>query len=146
MKNLKLSDQAVRRIAGVVKGAQEEPLDEFTEQYLEAALWSSTDDIGEPLDYLYGIDDFSSEAINKAKSDCDAFREMAGELLDEARDEYGQHEEEQAQDFWLTREDHGAGFWGGDYGDMLGEKLTEIAESFGPANPYVGDDEKIYFM
>jgi hypothetical protein len=32
-------------------------------------------------------------------------------------------------DFFLTRNGHGAGFWDGDYKN--GEKLTEIAKSFG---------------
>lgn len=47
-------------------------------------------------------------------------------------------------DFWLTRNGHGSGFFDGDYDDDIGEALTDIAQSFGEAYLYLGDDDKLY--
>lgn len=45
-----------------------------------------------------------------------------------------------ARDFWLTRNNHGAGFWGGDYvQDGLGDSLTIIAEESGECCLWVGE-------
>jgi hypothetical protein len=115
---------------------------ELLDAYLEAALWSSTDEStpsgGEPMDKNYSISDITGEAKQKAEKDCDEFVEKAGELLD------GLDMEKVGRDFWLTRNGHGAGFWDGDYEREVGEKLTDIAHDFGEVNLYVGDDEQIH--
>jgi len=113
-------------------------MDKFTQQYLETALWSSTDDAGEPLDRRYSLADVSADTLASAQADCDQFRELAGDMLDEHPElDAGAH------DFWLTRNGHGAGFWDGDWPEN-GERLTIIAHSFGEASLYVGDDGQIY--
>lgn len=118
-------------------------MDQMTRQYLETALWSSNDNSnesgGEPFDKNYSIDDISPESIGQAYLDCKKFKELAVGLLDEARDD-----SQIGHDFWLTRNGHGAGFWDGDY-PINGDKLTEIAKSFGELNPMLGDDEHIHF-
>ena len=48
-------------------------LDQFTEGYLQCALFTETDDNEDPLDTNYCISDFSDDAIEKAKADCDKF-------------------------------------------------------------------------
>ena len=113
----------------------EKKLDAFTESYLEAALWSSTDEDGNPLDR--NPYEFSGELIEDAIRDCNAFREVASGLLEERADEYG------GQDFWLTRNGHGAGFWDGDWPEN-GDKLTAMAKCFPEVNLYVAADELIY--
>lgn len=113
-------------------------MDKYTRAYLETALWSSTDVDGEPLDSNFSIDDFSVEAIEKAKKDTTDFFEKAGALLDDYDYETVMH------DFWLTRNRHGAGFWDGDYKESDGEKLTELSHSFGELNVVTGDDNKLY--
>ena len=117
-------------------------MDRFTQQYLIAALWSSTDesreDGGDPLDDNYGIEDIDADTAIVAQTDCDKFRELADELLDEHPDP-----KRAAHDFWLTRNGHGAGFWDGDWPDG-GDHLTAICKEFGEINLYVGDDGKIY--
>ncbi len=116
-------------------------MDDFTRQYLVAALWSTTDesreDGGDPLDRNYGIEDIEPDTIAAAGLDCDRFREAAGELLDENADATAG-----AHDFWLTRNGHGAGFWDGDW-PIGGDLLTEICEKFGEFTLYV-EDGKIY--
>ena len=115
-------------------------LDEFTRSYLETALWSSSDENEDPLDENYAIGDFSREAIQQAIRDCDDFRTSNEEDLNAT----GAPEGQNAHDFWLTRNGHGAGFWDRGYGDV-GERLTAASHPYGEVSIYVGDDGKLYF-
>jgi len=110
------------------------------DSYLETALWSSTDDEGEPLDSKYSITDFSKKSIEKAEKELAEFFEMAREEVGtEAWDEL--EATQVAHDFWLTRNGHGAGFWDGDYEKSVGQKLTKLSEKFPERNVFAGDDE-----
>ena len=117
-------------------------LDSMVNMYLRTALWSSNDEStpegGEPFDKNYDLQDIAPESIAKAKEDCAAFLEKAGDLASEFDDEDLGH------DFWLSRNGHGAGFFDGDYGDK-GDELQKLAKSFGEVNPMLGDDGQIYF-
>jgi hypothetical protein len=64
--------------------ATQRKLDEFTRAYIECALWSSTDDDGEPLDALYSADDLSPECLDTMAADCADFQNSFAELLDQA--------------------------------------------------------------
>lgn len=108
------------------------------EQYIETALWSSTNDDGGNLDDDYGFEDVDKSVINQAKKDLDKFFKQAGDLLD------GEDETTVAHDFWLTRNGHGAGFWDGDYEEEKGKALSKLADKFPEINLYVGDDGKIH--
>lgn len=59
-------------------------LDKFTYAYIEAALWSSTDEStpagGEPMDANYTITDLAPETVERMKADCAAFQEQNGRL------------------------------------------------------------------
>jgi len=121
--------------------------DPFIQQYLGTALWSSwssRDDEGEPLDANYTIYDFSPGAYREAVKDCDAFQVENEALLEAAYEATGNDAERAGHDFWLTRAGHGAGFWGGDWGEY-GDALTAAAEKYRPVDLYVGDDGKLYF-
>lgn len=107
-------------------------------QYLYTILWSSTREDGQALDSYYDIDDFAEEALEKASKDWEKFQEKAGFLLD------GLDLEQVAHDFWLTRNRHGAGFWDGDYEEVVADKLTELSHSFKEQDAYIGDDDFIY--
>ena len=108
-------------------------------QYLIAALWSSSDDKGHPLDINYAIEDIHDSAIKQAVKDIDQFIDKAGDLI------LNMDETQLAHDFWLTRNHHGVGFWDKGLGE-IGDKLTDLAESFGECDIYVGDDNQLYFM
>lgn len=114
---------------------------DFLKQYIETALWSSTDEStpqgGEPLDKNYGPEDLVPETLERMTKDCEAFQKLAGPLLSERDESHGGH------DFWLTRNGHGAGFWDGDW-PKYGDHLTELSKTFGEQDLYVGDDGKIY--
>lgn len=118
-------------------------MDEFTMAYITAALWSSTDDEGEPLDKNYDIDDIDDETLRRMEADTDKFQIQFGEVLVEAYEVDETDEADAGHNFWLTRNGHGAGFWDGDYPDT-GDELTDAATSYGEFNLYVGDDDKIY--
>lgn len=110
--------------------------DSFTRAYIEAALWSSTDDDGNPLDENYSTGDISDETKEKMYADCAKFQELAGDLIDDSS--------KAGHDFWLTRNGHGAGFWDGDWPEPAATQLTKLARRFGEYDLYVGDNDTIY--
>ena len=116
-------------------------MDDFTAAYIEAALWSSTDNSnnqgGEPLDANYGLDDIAPETRAAIHEDCLAFQR------DHAED-IGGDLERAGHDFWLTRNHHGCGFWDGDWEDNIGQRLTTASNAYGDFDLYVGDDGLIY--
>lgn len=115
---------------------------DFATHYIVAALWSSTDDDGNPLDSNYDESDIAPETLAQMRADCLAFF-VANEsaiLCDDGTSQAGMA----GHDFWLTRCGHGAGFWDGDWPEPHGESLTTAAESFGNVDLYIGDDGKIY--
>jgi hypothetical protein len=119
-------------------------MDEFTQQYFETALWSSSDNSddsgGEPLDANHSISDIDPKTRDRMIEDCAEFQKDFGHLIDAGGGDYGQA----GHDFWLTRNGHGAGFWDGDWPEPQAEELTEASKDFGEYNLYVGDDGVIY--
>ena len=110
-------------------------LDTFTRAYIEAALFSTTDESdeqgGEPLDRNYGESDFAPETMQLIIEDCDDFQKRFGHLIEDddspainkwGRDSLAGH------DFWLTREGRRR---------ILGWRRTEF-------ELIVGDDGLIY--
>jgi hypothetical protein len=137
-------------------------LDTFTSAYVEAALWSSTDNAndqgGEPLDANYDIDDIAPDTLAEMVEDCASFQRMFGAYI-------ADEEERAGHDFWLTRNGHGAGFWDGDWEqpyvhdiqpdepewhapigryETVGDYLTAMSEPYGSYDLYVGDDGLIH--
>lgn len=111
----------------------------FSTAYIAAALSSSLDDKGQPLDRNHSPASLSPSTVAKMRDDCVIFqRENANDLegLDDCR---------AGSDFWLTRNRHGFGFWDNDnYDSGVGRRLTEAAHAHGEASLYVGDDGRIY--
>lgn len=116
-------------------------MDKFTEAYVEAALWSSTDEStpsgGYPLDRNYGLDNIASETLALMKADCAKFQtENAADIAADLG-LAGYH-------FWLTRNGHGSGFWNGMWPDEVGERLTAASHKHGEFHLYVGDDGRVH--
>lgn len=121
-----------------------EKLDTFTRAYIECALWSSTDNAdpetgGEPLDKNYDIEDITRETLEHMIKDCADFQQANTGLLESAGDA-----SQNGHDFWLTRNGHGAGFWGRGYRKYVGDTLSDASKAYGCFDLYVGDDDKIY--
>lgn len=123
-------------------------LDEFAKAYIQTALWSSIEDDDIPLDENYSEDDLAPECLAKMVADCARFQsENADDLNPDNCLKYGPDFGPMGRaghDFWLTRNGHGAGFWDGDWVDIVGERLTKASKTFGECDLYVGDDGKIY--
>jgi hypothetical protein len=118
-------------------------IDTMLAAYIEAALWSSTDESddsgGEPLDANYSADDIADDALAAMRDDVKAFATKNADDIDGAWVQAG-------HDFWLTRNGHGAGFWDGDWPEKAADRLSEASEAFGDSTLYVGDDGKLYVM
>lgn len=147
-------------------------LDSFTLAYIEAALWSSTDNAddsgGKPLDANYSIDDLAPECLAEMVKDCADFQASFGAFITDDPGRAG-------HDFWLTRNGHGAGFWDGYWEDpytlaqhdqesdeqhdwrtggrteeivpqypTVGHYLTAMSKPYGSCDLYIGDDGRIY--
>lgn len=112
-------------------------MDKFLGSYLVCALWASTGDKDEPLDSLYSPDDFAPEALKQCRKDCKDFQQ------NNKKDLLGLDQEQCGQDFWLTRNHHGAGFWDRGLG-VLGDRLTKAAQVYGSSYLYVGTDGKVH--
>jgi hypothetical protein len=127
-------------------------LDEFTQGYLNAALFTSHDDRDEPkgefLADSFNFEDFADKTMEAIIADCKKFQTDNAELLnDDNCPNYCDSLESQAgHDFWLTRCGHGAGFWDGDWINDSGDTLTKSAHSFKEMELYVGDDDLIYAL
>lgn len=119
-----------------------ELLDEFLSSYVEAALWSSTDESdpetgGDPMDDNYGADDLAPETLSEMRGD-------ALDFMQENMEDIWEDISQAGHDFWLTRAGHGAGFWDGDWPEEAGKRLTEASKAFGEYRLYIGDDGNIY--
>lgn len=121
---------------------------EFFNGYIAAALWSTNDDDGDPLDYSWDVSTVTPETREKMIADCKAFIKKCQDNGLDPFPEYpkndSSHASHSGHDFWLTRNGHGAGYWDGDLPEAIGESLTKIADSFGPCDLYVGDDGNLY--
>lgn len=127
-------------------GPDEAAADEFFQAYIEAALWSSSDERDVPLQNNYGMKDIAPETLHKLRENCDNFFAQAYVKILEhpTAQRWGDRWSQAGHDFWLTHNGHGAGFWDGDWPDPLGDELTELSKQFGEIWLYVGDDGMIY--
>ncbi len=112
-------------------------LSDFTDAYIECALWSSTDDNGNPLEDHEG--ELSDETRAQMETDCEAFYLDNEEDLEES----GLSDERAGHDFWLTRNRHGAGFWDDGNGEVF-QRLTANSHAYGSIDLYVGDAGEIH--
>lgn len=118
-----------RKVANPAKKSTS--LDAFTRAYIEAALFSSSDDDGRPLERNYSAKDILGATLAEMKRDCAAFQRENRHDLAEGTATQGGH------DFWLTRNREGAGFWDGDWPEPAASNLTKSAHFYGSYDLYV---------
>lgn len=129
------------KVNGGLRGLDGVPdIDDFTRGYVEAALWSSTDAVGEPLDKTYDLSDIADETWHKILKDTEKFQRANAKDLSPFGSARAGH------DFWLTRNGHGAGFWDGDYPEPQATRLTKASEAFKGVDLYVGNDGKKLYL
>jgi len=131
------SDNSMER-GGEVGGID---VDEVVRHFIIAGLWASYDDNEENLDRNYGIEDVSSKSVKEIKEKTIKFLNENIDILKKLK----MSEESIGHDLFLDSQGHGAGFWDRGYGED-GNKLSKSAKKIFPSDqPYVGDDNKIYF-
>lgn len=105
-----------------------------------------------------GFGDIYPSSLARIIADCAEFEAKAADLLSQAygntfpartigdgslpdshRPAWDYDAAAAGRDFWYTRNGHGVGFWDRDLPGDLGDKLTEIAESFGGADASFGE-------
>lgn len=106
-------------------------MERITQAYIACALWSSTDDNGEPLDRRYGSERLTKSARRAMRADVWDFVAAHKETLEAS----GLSDEQIGHDFWLTRNGHGTGFWDRGHG-RIGEALTKAAKAHGVQDLY----------
>lgn len=125
----------------------------FFRAYVGTALWSSTDDDGEPLDDGRDDSDIAPDTLESMLQDCARFYAANSESIhcDDAplaKDMEGSIAAREAamagHDFWLTRCGHGAGFWDGDWPEPAATALDNASETFDNVDLYLGDDGQIH--
>lgn len=112
-----------------------------TRQYMETALWSSTDDDGEPLDAFQFSNAAQEHMVQELQAFCERCKAEAPDAL--AWYETTFSPAQFAHDFWLTRNRHGAGFWDRDYtqpGKAHLDALTALAHAEGEQNLHLDPD------
>lgn len=119
-------------------------LDAFTMAFIEAALWATTDDKGEPLDKNYGFSDIAPEAMAKIVADCSRFQQENAVDIATWNNPKWPAAQIAGHDFLLTRNHHGSGFWDGDWRADIGNRLTKAAHNYGEFDLYVGDDNRLH--
>jgi hypothetical protein len=125
-------------------------LNEFTRGYIECMFWVCSGREEDDFDHAT-FADLSPEALDEIVADCDSFLsclepdEDDRTLLDQAIEcaPSGYSMGQAGNDFYLTRNRHGAGFWDRGLG-QIGDDLTIWAHSFSTVETYVGDDGLIY--
>lgn len=86
--------------------------------------------------------ELSDAAIKTLTAQADEFLDADTVSLIERACETGHYDYGDAgQDFALTRNHHGAGFWDRGLPDTIGEDLTEIAHGYGEAWIYADSDD-----
>ena len=127
---------------------QEWQVKEFINAYTAAALWSSTDDQGEPLDS--GEYEWNTSTLEKLQSYAlEAFK-VERDLIEAFIDETGTDYTQAGHSFWLSTNGHGSGFF--DFTNspaaMTLDKKCDIYGHYGAIykgfDLYVGDDGLIY--
>jgi hypothetical protein len=130
-------------------------LDDFTRGYIVAALWSTNDESdergGEPLDKNYCYDNIDDDTATSMIEDCRKFQEQYAHLFpvgNAGSDGDGPYTwaEKAGHDFWLTRCNHGVGYWDGSWPEPAATTLTEACAKWKEVDLYVGSDGVIYAM
>ncbi len=117
-------------------------LSPFALAYIGAALWSSTDDDGEPLDANYSRDNINTQTLINMALEADAFAATNRELIQAA----GLSDERAGHCFWLNRNGHGSGFWDEKVSidppeeRAACEKLSAASKAAGSRDLYVESD------
>lgn len=122
--------------ARMLRSAPYPALNPFELGYVEAALWSTSDDDDEALERNFSIEDIAPDTLQEMRDDCTSFMKININDLEELQPERA------GALFWFSRNEHGTGFWDEDSisSDAAKARLDKCSDEFGPVDLYVGDD------
>lgn len=135
------------QLNGLKTDPRVQQLDEFTIAYIEAAFFTSEEELGD-RDTL-AVQQLADRTLARMVIDCAQFQRRAAlQELDPQVYKRGTHGPNilapAGHDFWMTRTGQGCGFWDGDWREPWADYLTTTANSFGSIDLYRGDDGRIY--
>ena len=123
-------------------------LDDFTSGYLQCAEFTNpADELLAPAEgeestevesEMLEIIGWSPESIATAKSDCAKFQADNAALLESYYEESGRTEESAGNDFWYSRNGHGAGFFDRGKAPCF-DALQDAARKWSDVDVYVSD-------
>ena len=116
-------------------------IDEVLRHFVNAALWSSTNDEDEPLEDEYDFDNIPKEELDKLRGGITKFIEDNEELLQK----YNITDQAVGHDLFLDSQGHGVGFWDRGYDKADGDELSESASKIFASDPPYAQDGKVYF-
>lgn len=119
---------------------------EFVNGYMECMLLLITDADGDGDDTLT-FDDLWETHRNSIVADCEAFYADNRVDLDTYCERLGRTMRDAGQDFYLTRNRHGSGFWDRDYSTDSGyvTRLTAASHDYGETFEAIGEDGQIFW-
>lgn len=126
---------------------QDTEREEATGSYVGAALWTATDEEGQPIENKFEEPDIDPASLAEQREQLvDFMRANRGLLAQAAELRSGFFDAAQiGHDFHLTRNGHGTGFWDRGLGEA-GSQLSEAAKVHGSAELSAGHDGKLYFQ
>ena len=112
-------------------------LEEFTEAYIEALLFTSTNEDGETMEDM----ELTAEARLDIEADCRSFWRRFGcyvvsEVCEEA---FADSVTQAGHDFHMTRNGHDCGFWEEEWPQPYRVMLTDAARGYGELDVYPSD-------
>jgi hypothetical protein len=120
-------------------------LPKFTQGYIEAAFFTSQDDIGDK-----GFSDVSKDALKQIVELCSGFAAANQAdidlLTDDGGPDGGYDEMAAGRDLWFTSNGHGVGYWDRGFSGEAAEaaeRLTSASAELGQADLYLSDDDQI---
>lgn len=117
-------------------------LDEFTQGYVECALWADANGDCFDRDTETTVAELHPDTLAAMVRDCAKFQAERPHDLD-LYVEMGRDLSHAGHDFWLSRNGHGTGFWDRGFG-AVGDSLHNHAETFGNVELYLGDDDMVH--
>lgn len=120
--------------------------DEMVHAYMQAAMFTQIPEDQLPSGEFQGDpDDLSYGLWKRGRKVCDAFVLHMSERATKVCDDDDRWEE-CGRDFWYTSQEHGCGFWDGDWTEAgIDGELTALAETHGD-DCYFGLDVTDHFL
>lgn len=115
-------------------------LESFTKQFIATALWCNVDKNDKPLRDNYSERNFANSTMATITTICRKFVLDNWELLRQF------DAEQTGDDFYLTCNRTGGGYWDGDYPEEIGNKLTEASHKYGETSLYVSRGKVYIFV